>query len=125
MYLFNNCHNRKHTSLYGSEAFFDLETTGPQAKVADRLANELAVGETCIVATPEITGDITFDWYRFSREIVKRDSERNVPLRRLNLPVSHLKPRMQMNPPWDNNSMGPSAGSARCNLIPDRYRSRF
>jgi hypothetical protein len=59
-----------HADLYGSEAFFDLERTGPQTKVADRLANELSVGESCIVATPDsikdITCDITFDWYRFS-----------------------------------------------------------
>jgi len=79
MYLFNNCHERKHIFLYGRQAFFDLETTGPQAKVADRLVDVLAVGETCIVATPDIAGDITFDWYRFSREEVKLDPERNVP----------------------------------------------
>jgi hypothetical protein len=78
MYLFNNCHDRKHPALYGRNAFFDLETTGYQAKVADRLANELVAGEDCIVATPDITGDITFDWYRFSRAFVKPDPERNV-----------------------------------------------
>ncbi len=78
MYRFNNCHNRNHPDLYGNGAFFDLETTGRQAEVADRLANELTVGETCIVAAPDITDDITFDWYRFSREAVKRDRERNV-----------------------------------------------
>ncbi len=46
------------------------------------MANELSVGETCIVATPDIidniTCDITFDWYRFSGEEVKLDRERNV-----------------------------------------------
>ena len=78
MYLFNNSHNRNHRSLYGTDAFFDLETTGPQAKVADRLANERAVDETCIIATPDTTVDITFDWCRFSREIVKRDAQRHV-----------------------------------------------
>jgi hypothetical protein len=78
MYLFNNCNDRKHPVLYGPNAFFDLETTGYQAKVADRLARELVQEEHCIVATLDMTGDITFDWYRFSRALVKPDPERNV-----------------------------------------------
>jgi hypothetical protein len=80
---FNNCRKRNHVQLYGNEAFFDLETSGTQAKVADRLANELSLGETCIIATPDIkshiTCDVTFDSYRFSREMVKPDPVRNVP----------------------------------------------
>jgi hypothetical protein len=81
--LFNNSRKRNHVKLYGNDAFFDLETSGPQAKVADRLATELTVGETCVVATPDIqydtASDVTFDTYRFSRGAVKRDRERNVP----------------------------------------------
>ena len=81
--LFNNSRKRNHVLLYGKEAFFDLETSGPQAKVADRLTRELIVGETCIVATPDIsydtTCDVTFDSYRFSRAAVKPDPERSVP----------------------------------------------
>lgn len=73
MYLFNNCHNRRHADIYGSGAFFDLDTAGPQDTVAGRVANELAVEETCIVASLDITGDVTFDWYEFSREIVRPD----------------------------------------------------
>jgi hypothetical protein len=42
MYLFNNCHNRRHAAMYGSGAFYDLNTTGFQAT----LANNLPVGET-------------------------------------------------------------------------------
>src|ERR1043165_6488090 len=79
---FNNCHKRNHVRLYGKEAFFDLETTGPQAEVASRLANELSVGDKCIVATPDIEGDtscdITFDSYRFLRHVVMPDPDRNV-----------------------------------------------
>lgn len=78
MYLFNNCRDRKHPALYGPNAFFDLETTGYQAKVANRLANDLVPGEDCVVATLDITGDVTFDWYRFSRALVRPDPERNV-----------------------------------------------
>lgn len=82
MYRFNNCHKRDHVDLYGKHAFFDLETTDRQAKVADRLARDLSVDETCIVATPQIRGDVTsdirFDSYRFSRSEVRRDRERNV-----------------------------------------------
>ena len=70
MYLFNNCHNRPHAAMYGSGAFYDLSTTGFQAT----LANNLPVGETCIVASRDSMGDITFDWYKFSRETVKPDN---------------------------------------------------
>jgi hypothetical protein len=78
MYLFNNCHDQKHPALYGPNAFFDLETSGYQAKVADRLERDLVPGDDCIVATQDVSGDITFDWYRFSRSLVKPDPERNV-----------------------------------------------
>jgi len=82
VYRFNNCHKRDHVYLYGRDAFFDLETTGPQAEVADRLARDLSAAEKCIVATPKIRGDvtsdITFDSYQFSRSEVRRDRERNV-----------------------------------------------
>jgi hypothetical protein len=61
--------------MYGSGAFFDLDATGHQTKVADRLANDLAVGETCVVASLDITGNITFDWYKFSHEIIKPDDK--------------------------------------------------
>jgi hypothetical protein len=37
------------------------------------LANELTAGETCVVASLDKTGDITFEWYKFSHEIVKPD----------------------------------------------------
>lgn len=69
MHLFNNCHNRQHAAMYGGGAFYDLDTTGFQAT----LANNLPVGETCVVASVNSTGEIIFDWYRFSRETVKAD----------------------------------------------------
>ena len=70
MYLFNNCHNRPHAAMYGSGAFYDLDTTGFQAT----LANNLLLGETCVVASRDSMGDIIFDWYKFSREKVKPDN---------------------------------------------------
>lgn len=76
MYLFNNCHNRRHAAMYGTGAFYDLDTTGFQAS----LANNLSVGETCVVASLDPMGDITFDWYKFSRETVKPD-DTGVPCR--------------------------------------------
>jgi hypothetical protein len=83
VYRFNNCRKRNHAYLYGANAFFDLETTGQQSEVANRLAKKLLAGETCVVATPAITHDttcdVTFDWYRFSKRAVKPDPERNVP----------------------------------------------
>jgi len=69
MHLFNNCHNRQHAAMYGTGAFYDLNTTGFQST----LANNLPVEEICVVASRERTGEITFDWYKFSRETVKRD----------------------------------------------------
>lgn len=76
MYLFNNCHNRPHVAMYGNGAFYDLNTTGFQAT----LANNLPVGETCIVASLDTMGDVIFDWYSFMRETVKPDNRR-VPCR--------------------------------------------
>lgn len=82
MYRFNNCRKRNHTYLYGVNAFFDLETTGQQSDVAERLTKKLLAGEPCIVATPKIkhhtSCDVTFDWYRFTKRAAKRDPERNV-----------------------------------------------
>ena len=56
--------------MYGKGAFYDLTTTGFQAT----LANNVPVGETCIVASLDAMGDVTFDWYRFMRETVKADN---------------------------------------------------
>ena len=56
--------------MYGRGAFYDLNTTGFQATVA----NDLPVGETCVVASLAPMGDITLDWYKFLRETVKKDS---------------------------------------------------
>jgi hypothetical protein len=58
--------------MYGSGAFYDLNTTGYQATVA----NNLPVGETCIVASLANDARINFDWYKFSRETVKPDDTR-------------------------------------------------
>jgi hypothetical protein len=54
--------------MYGTGAFYDLDTTGFQATVATDL-----LGETCLVASLSPAGEIIFDWYKFSREAVKPD----------------------------------------------------
>lgn len=69
MYLFNNCRNRQHAAIYGSGAFYDLNTTGAQAAMAANVPS----GETCIVASLNKMGDIVFDWYKFSHEAIKPD----------------------------------------------------
>jgi hypothetical protein len=69
MFYFNNCHRREHARMYGKGAFYDLDRTGFQA----RLAKNLAVGEQCIVATPAPDGQITFTWFSFVREDIKPD----------------------------------------------------
>src|SRR2546427_4401467 len=58
--------------MYGSGAFYDLNTTGFQAT----LANHLPVGETCLVASRAKDSRINFDWYKFLRETVKPDNTR-------------------------------------------------
>lgn len=62
--------------MYGSGAFYDLNTTGFQAT----LANNLPVGETCVVASRHQMSGITFDWYKFLREAVKAD-DTGIPCR--------------------------------------------
>lgn len=62
--------------MYGMGAFYDLNTTGFQATVA----NNLSAGETCVVASLGPMGKITFDWYKFLREAVKKDSS-GIPCR--------------------------------------------
>ncbi len=69
MLLFNNCRNRPHEEMFGTGAFFDLNTTGHQAT----LVNNLPAGEQCVVASVPTDGRVKFDWYKFRREIVKRD----------------------------------------------------
>lgn len=69
----NNCNRREHERIYGSGAFYDLATVGYQAT----RANNLSVGQQCIVATPEKDGKIVFSWYEFLREAVKKDDEGN------------------------------------------------
>lgn len=68
---FNNCNRREHERIFGSGAFYDLDTVGYQATKA----NNLSVGQQCIVATPESDGQIAFRWYKFWREAVKPDDE--------------------------------------------------
>lgn len=65
----NNCKRYEHEKIYGSGAFYDLNTVGFQATQA----NNLSVGQQCIVATPKNDGQIVFSWYSFLRESVKPD----------------------------------------------------
>jgi hypothetical protein len=63
---FNNCRGYDHAKDYHDEpgAFFDLKTVGYQTNKA----NNLSVGQQCIVATPADDGQIVFSWYSFLRE---------------------------------------------------------
>jgi hypothetical protein len=69
MVYFNNCHARDHAKIYGSGAFYDLNTTGFQATKA----KNLPVGERCIVATPSKDGKILFAHFSFVSELVRQD----------------------------------------------------
>lgn len=50
--------------MYGPAAFFDLNTTGDQAT----LANDLRSGKQCIVASLTGDGRINFDGYSFTHD---------------------------------------------------------
>jgi len=71
----NNCHGRNHEYIYGEKAFYDLETTGVQA----RMATNLQKGQKCIVASRD-KNLVIFRWYEFMKEDIKID-DRGVPCR--------------------------------------------
>ena len=72
--LFNNCRGRNHGALFGRRAFFDMDI-----KEAHRRQLPAVVpGTECIVAKPDGTGDIRFDVYAFSQEVVQRDGHQTV-----------------------------------------------
>jgi hypothetical protein len=68
---FNNCKRRDHARKFGSGAFYDLNTVGFQATKA----NNLSVGQQCVVATPANDGQIIFKSYSFLRETVMLDDD--------------------------------------------------
>lgn len=71
--FFNNCRNRPHEELFGSGAFYDLNTTGVQAKQATRLRT----GQECVVATMADDGKVIFTSYSFlvERFVTERDGD--------------------------------------------------
>ena len=73
---FNNCKGREHAMIFGSGAFYDLDTVGFQANKA----NNLKVGQECIVAKPTKDNQIAFQWFSFSYETIMLDNT-NKPCR--------------------------------------------
>ena len=73
-FFLNNCRGRDHRSLYGEEAFYDLNLTGLKAT----MATDIAEGDKCLVATRDSKqpkgphGIICFSWFVFSYEKVCR-----------------------------------------------------
>ena len=61
---FNNSRNRKHAELFQADAFFDLNTSGPQAKQA----LNLKAGQQCVVASKASRGSAKFIWYSLASE---------------------------------------------------------
>lgn len=70
---FNNCHGRNHVEHYGATAFFDLNTTGRQAKMASNLRK----GDMCVVASYDLDcpGNVKFEWFEFHRESLEPDPD--------------------------------------------------
>ncbi len=65
--FFNNCRCREHKRLFRPPAFFDLNTTGPQSKIAIGLRR----GEKCVVASYDEDRAVVFDWYTLSKESIE------------------------------------------------------
>jgi hypothetical protein len=59
--FFNNCRNRPHLELFGSGAFYDLNTTDVQAKQA----TNLSPGQDCVATTTAGDDQVKFTWYSF------------------------------------------------------------
>lgn len=57
----NNCANRDHRSLFGPDAFYDLDTSGSQAKKQFGFRP----GEYCVVASQPKPDLVRFAWYKF------------------------------------------------------------
>lgn len=62
LYYLNNCQNLKHANIYGAGAIYDLWAMGFE----DRIAGEMAVGDTCLVASREGNDAICFSSYAFT-----------------------------------------------------------
>ena len=69
--FFNNCQGRKHSELYGDEAYYDLNLTGLHATMATNLRKR----DQCVVATPDSPYVIKFSWFAFSHELVLPDED--------------------------------------------------
>lgn len=63
---FNNCHNRDHVALFGSGAFFDLDTSGRQGTQA----RNLEPCQHCVVVERAPDKRLVFDWYSFAYEAI-------------------------------------------------------
>ncbi|MDY0746674.1 hypothetical protein SNE35_19330 [Paucibacter sp. R3-3] len=72
----NNCKNRDHRSLFGPDAFYDLDTSGHQA--AKQFI--FSAGDWCVVATEPTLGWIRFAWHKFSSSRLATD-EREMQVR--------------------------------------------
>ena len=74
--FFNNYRGRKHSELYGDEAFYDLNLTGRHATMATNLRKR----DKCVVATADSSNVVEFSWFAFSHELVLPD-ERGIDCR--------------------------------------------
>ena len=58
----NNCQNRDHVDLFGEDAFYDLDTTGPQAS----LKPDIRAGDYCVVVSQPDSENLRFSWFKFT-----------------------------------------------------------
>jgi hypothetical protein len=73
----HNCKGRPHATMYkNNDAFYDLNTVGTH----ETKANNLSVGQQCVVATRASDRQIVFSWHSFLHETVMKDKD-DIPCR--------------------------------------------
>jgi len=61
-FYLNNCRNRDHQRLFGSDAVYDLNTWGVQETMHSRLRP----GVRCVIASQPRQGTVRFAWYTYT-----------------------------------------------------------
>lgn len=126
-HYFNNSENRLHNELFGAEAFYDLDTTGNQAKALTKMV----VGDICVVATPQ-DKLVRFSHFIFRRFGLQKDgADKQVQVLFGDLLDSHLLSKAEAAIDIDYGVLFDKKGNfkrasvhvdpARSNMIGERF----
>ena len=70
----NNCKNRDHVGIFGDDAFYDLDTIGPQAS----LKPDIRTRDYCVVVSQPEGENLLFTWFKFASFRYAADKTGNV-----------------------------------------------